>query len=147
VLHAQILPQNRRRREAGPGCWATCWRVETTDQHPFDEIRQPGVVMTAYVIAHFTIEDEVDYALYRAAFRPVFERYGGRFLAVDDNAPILEGSAKPGRTVLLAFADKETARAWYKDPEYQAIAVHRRAGTEMHILAILGERPERPPSA
>ncbi len=71
----------------------------------------------------------------------MFERYGGQILAVDDDAPMLEGSVQAGRTVLLRFEDKATARAWYDDPEYQALAAHRHQGTRTHILTIIGERP------
>jgi uncharacterized protein (DUF1330 family) len=98
--------------------------------------------MTAYAIAHFVIEDEERYQQYADAFFPIFRRYNGRFLAFDDGAPIIEGSAPPGRTVLLSFDDKETAHAWYNDPDYQEIAKHRHAGTRPVLLTIIGERPE-----
>ena len=98
--------------------------------------------MPAYVIAHFTIHDQESYGRYAEAFPPILARFNGKLVAVDDKAPILEGIAPVGRSVVLEFPDKETAYAWSNDPEYQQITKLRRAGTEPFLVTIIGDRPE-----
>ena len=98
--------------------------------------------MAAYVVAHFTIDDEDAYGRYAEAFPPVFSKYGGEIVAIDDGRPIVEGTVPTGRTVLLRFVDLDTANAWWTSPEYQAIANDRRAGTTPHLITLIGERPE-----
>ncbi len=98
--------------------------------------------MPAYVIGHFTIHDEDQYGRYTEAFFPIFERFGGKVVAFDDDAPILAGTALAGRSLLLKFPDKATAVAWYNDPEYQEIAKFRLAGTNPVLVTIIGDRPE-----
>ena len=96
--------------------------------------------MPAYVVAHFTIDDEQAYRRYAEAFARVIAPYNGEVLAADDNKPILEGEAPQGRTVILRFPDMETATAWWKSPEYQEIAEHRRAGTSPYLITIVEGR-------
>jgi uncharacterized protein (DUF1330 family) len=100
------------------------------------------VPMAAYIVGHFTIDDEEAYGRYAEAFFPVFEKYGGELVAVDDQQPIVEGTAPPGRTVILRFSDLDTAKAFWNSAEYQEIAEHRRAGTTPSIITLIGDRPE-----
>jgi uncharacterized protein (DUF1330 family) len=101
-----------------------------------------GVPMAAYIVGHFTIDDEDAYGRYAEAFFPVFDKYGGELVAVDDQQPIVEGTAPPGRTVILRFSDLDTAKAFWNSVEYQEIAEHRRAGTTPSIIPLIGDRPE-----
>jgi uncharacterized protein (DUF1330 family) len=98
--------------------------------------------MSAYAVGHFTIDDEEDYGIYANAFFSVFEKYNGELVAVDDQQPIVEGTAPPGRTVILRFPDMDTARAFWYSAEYQEIAEHRRAGTTSYVITLIGERPD-----
>ena len=98
--------------------------------------------MSAYVVAHFTIDDGDAYGRYAEAFPAVFSKYGGEVVAIDDGRPVVEGTVPTGRTVILRFTDLETANEWWSSPEYQKIAVDRRAGTTPHLITLIGERPE-----
>lgn len=93
--------------------------------------------MTAYVVAQVAIHDREPYGRYATAFMPVLQQYGGRLLASDEQPEPLEG--EDGRKlVILAFADKAAARAWADSPEYQAISVDRRAGSDAVAILVQG---------
>ncbi len=47
--------------------------------------------------------------------------YEPEVLVVDQNIEVIEGSTEDTRCVVLKFKDKETAKAWYNSPEYQAV--------------------------
>jgi uncharacterized protein (DUF1330 family) len=90
------------------------------------------------MIANFTVEDPEKYRVYEKGFFPILKKHGGEFLTYDDNNSILEGDERPeGRVVLFKFPSEKAAKAWYADPEYQALSEHRRAGTTMKFLTIV----------
>ncbi|XOV89738.1 MAG: DUF1330 domain-containing protein [Pseudomonadota bacterium] len=94
--------------------------------------------MAHYLVAQITIEDRTGYATYEAGFMAIFARYGGKLLAVDESAVVLEGKWPFTRTVLIEFADEASARAWYNSDEYQALAQHRYASSQANIVMIKG---------
>jgi len=68
--------------------------------------------MAACLVGHMTITDPEAYLRYRSAVFPILERFGGELVALDDDATVLEGELAAGRTVILGFADRETALEW-----------------------------------
>jgi uncharacterized protein (DUF1330 family) len=97
-----------------------------------------------YVIANFAIDDAATYRTYEKGFFPLLKRHGGEFLTYDDHTETLEGPApRRGRVVLFRFPSEEQARAWYADPEYQALSAHRRAGTTLEFLTMIHGLPPR----
>ena len=76
--------------------------------------------MAGYFIANYTITNQAEYQNYIAAVGPVLEAHGAENIVIDRESLPLEGQA--GRvTVVLRFATKAAAQAWYESPEYQAI--------------------------
>ncbi len=49
----------------------------------------------------------------------------------------LEGAA-PDRVVVIEFPDRAAARAWFDDPDYQAIRGLRQSVSETDILLVEG---------
>lgn len=94
--------------------------------------------MTHYIVAHIAIHDRDRYAQYEAGFMPIFEKYGGQILAVNDAPEVLEGPPDTRRLVILAFPDREAALAWAGSPEYQDIAKHRLAASDGAIVITPG---------
>lgn len=94
--------------------------------------------MTVYVLNNMTIHDMNEYKTYVRAFMPIFLQYGGTVLAVQDSPSAIEGSWNFDRTVLLSFPSREAADRWYNSNEYQAIAGHRRAGTNSNVAILDG---------
>ena len=98
----------------------------------------------AYVVANFQVHDADTYRKYEKGFFPILKRYDGEFFTFDDNTETFEGaSPRTGRMVLFKFPSADHARAWYNDPDYQALSEHRRAGTHLHFLTMLNGLPPR----
>lgn len=76
--------------------------------------------MAGYFVANYTITNQADYKQYLAAVGPVLTAHGAEAIVVDRGSELLEGSAGQV-TVVLRFATKAAARAWYESPEYEAI--------------------------
>lgn len=61
--------------------------------------------------------------------------FGGRFLVHGDRAEVLEG-AWPGDLVIIAFPDRERARAWYRSDAYRAILPLRTGNAEGDVILV-----------
>lgn len=81
--------------------------------------------MSAYFIANIAIHDEAEYQKYLERVDEVFEKFNGKYLAVDQNPEVLEGVWNYSRVVLIEFPDRKSLKAWYYSAEYQEIVLHR----------------------
>jgi uncharacterized protein (DUF1330 family) len=45
--------------------------------------------------------------------------------------------------IIFKVPSEAQARAWYADPEYQALSEHRRAGTRLEFLTMVRGLPPR----
>jgi uncharacterized protein (DUF1330 family) len=85
--------------------------------------------MAGYFVANYTITNQAEYTQYLAAVGPILKAHGAENIVIDRDSEPLEGSA--GRvTVVLRFASKAAAKAWYESAEYQAILHLRTDNTE-----------------
>ena len=83
--------------------------------------------MTTYLINHLRTPGGVPKPAaldYLELVEATFEPYGGKWLVLDAQVEVVEGSW-PGSVVLMEFPDMETAKRWYESPEYQAILSQR----------------------
>lgn len=96
--------------------------------------------MAAYVFAHVDVTNDAGFADYRAAFGPTIASFEARVLAADDAPTTLEGDWPAGRTVIIEFADVESARAWYESDAYQRASELRRASSRSSIVIVDGYR-------
>ena len=85
--------------------------------------------MAGYFIANYTITNQAGYQEYLAAVGPILAAHGAENIVIDRDSELLEGSAGPV-TVVLRFATKAAAKAWYESPEYRAIRHLRTDNTE-----------------
>ena len=90
--------------------------------------------MAGYFVANYTITNLARYKEYLAAVGPTLEAHGAERIVVDRDCELLEGSAGQV-TVVLRFATKSAAEAWYESPEYQAI-MHLRTDSSEGIGVI-----------
>jgi uncharacterized protein (DUF1330 family) len=98
----------------------------------------------AYMIANFIVHDADEYRKYEKGFFPILKRHGGGFFTYDDNPTTLEGKApREGRVVIFHFPSEQAALDWYKDPEYQALSEHRRAGTDLQFITLVHGLPPK----
>lgn len=97
-----------------------------------------------YIVGNFLVHDAQTYRIYEKGFFPILKKHGGEFITYDDNAVTFEGSKpRQGRVVMFKFPSEAAAKAWYADPDYQAISEHRRAGTELEFLTMVHGLPPR----
>ncbi|MCB1413764.1 MAG: DUF1330 domain-containing protein [Xanthobacteraceae bacterium] len=94
--------------------------------------------MTVYILAQLRFTDEAAYRRYQSRFFDVFRRFDGRFLVADERPEVLEGDWDRDKVVLMSFPDAEAARRFHESPEYQAIAVDRKAGADAIVLQVRG---------
>lgn len=94
--------------------------------------------MTVYMIAQISITDPDLYRRYQARFMEVLARYRGQLLAYDRDPAVEEGDWGHERVVLMSFPDAPAFREWADSPEYQEIAVDRKAGSTGVVLLVKG---------
>jgi len=95
--------------------------------------------MSAYMVGQLRIHDPQEYEKYLAGFLPVFERHGGKLLAVSKSeTEVIEGEWAYPRTVIMKFPSVEHAHRWHDDPDYQALAEHRRRSAETNLVLVHG---------
>jgi uncharacterized protein (DUF1330 family) len=92
--------------------------------------------MAGYFIANYTIKNHAEYKDYLAAVGPSLSGHGVENIVVDRDSELLEGSAGQV-TVVLRFATKAAAQAWYESPEYRVIRHLRTDNTEG--IAVIAE--------
>jgi uncharacterized protein (DUF1330 family) len=97
--------------------------------------------MTAYVIALVDVHDPEAYARYRAEVPAIVAAHGGRFLVRGGAQEVLEGEWPQTRTVVMAFADRAAASAFYRSDAYKAIVPLRQAASSGRILVVDGVEP------
>ena len=85
--------------------------------------------MAGYFIANYTITNPDRYQDYRAAAGPAPTAHRAGRTVIDRGCDLLEGPAGQV-TVVLRFATKAAATAWYQSPEYRAIKHLRTDSTE-----------------
>ena len=98
--------------------------------------------MPAYVV--FMRDETVNPAQfeeYSAKVGASFEGHEVKFLADYGTIETLEGDEIEG-AVILEFPNMDSARAWYRSPEYQATAQHRFQGARYRGFIIAGQHGE-----
>ena len=95
-----------------------------------------------YMMVNLHITNPATYRQYEKRFFPLLKKYGGEFITFDDAAVTMEGfSPLEGRMILWKFPSEAQARAWYADPDYQALSEHRREGTRLEFLTMVRGLP------
>jgi uncharacterized protein (DUF1330 family) len=94
--------------------------------------------MTAYGVAHLrNVAMGPQIAEYLERIDATLKPYGGKFLIHGGEVDVLEGSW-PGHVIVIQFPDRETARAWYASPAYQAILHLRTDNADSDIVLVDG---------
>ncbi len=90
-----------------------------------------------YWVGQIIVHDMQAYQAYREANAAAFAKYGAKFLIRGGEQTILEGAANP-RTVVIEFADVETAQACYDSPEYTAAKALRDPASDGNLVIVEG---------
>jgi len=75
--------------------------------------------MSAYFVLHNVVTDPALMEEYVPKAVETLKTFGAEILVVSDETRVLEGTLDYPRTVILKFASREAAMAWYESPEYQ----------------------------
>ncbi len=94
--------------------------------------------MSYYFIAQIRINDESEYQKYIDKSAEVFAKYKGKYLAVDNEPLVLEGSWNYTRTVVITFGSKSDFKAWYGSDDYQKILQHRLKAAKCDTVLVRG---------
>ena len=93
--------------------------------------------MPAYIVANYTVTNPEGYGDYPQKATETLVAHGAEVVAVDLDSQVLEGQPQPV-TVILKFASKAAAKAWYDSPEYQAIVGMRANNAKGTMVLIEG---------
>tara|TARA_B100000963_G_scaffold116519_1_gene101512 strand:- start:26 stop:337 length:312 start_codon:yes stop_codon:yes gene_type:complete len=97
-----------------------------------------------YMIANLQIHDSKRYRQYEKGFFPLLKKHNGKFITFDDNIKHIEGeNPMQGRVILFSFPSAKNADDWFKDPEYQSLSEHRRAGAITTLTRVNGMPPRK----
>lgn len=96
-----------------------------------------SMMSKAYWIVRVSVRDEARYPDYLAAAKPAFEKFGARFIVRGGAFEAMEGNARD-RNVVVEFADRATATACYRSPEYDAAKAIRQKYAEADFIIIDG---------
>lgn len=91
-----------------------------------------------YFIAQIKMEKPEVYQEYLDKADKVFNKYNGRYLAVDKKPGVLEGKWDYSRAVVIQFARKEDFDSWYYSDDYQEILKYRLEGAVCDTILVKG---------
>lgn len=84
--------------------------------------------MTIYYIGAYDIHDPAAFAAYPPGVIDLLPRYGGRVLASDTEARLVEGTRRT-MNAIIEFPSAEAALGLYHDPAYEPLKRIRQAAT------------------
>ena len=97
------------------------------------------IYMSYYFIANIKINNESEYQKYLDEVDNVFDKFNGRYLALDKNPLILEGDWNYSRTVIIEFQNKSDFDDWYYSDEYQRIFKFRINAADCDTILVKGK--------
>lgn len=95
----------------------------------------------AYMIAELTVTDAAAFQKYAPQVTATLAPFGGHYLARGGRLVVLEEKAPGDRIVVIEFPSMAAAEAFYKSPEYQAIAPLRHAAAHGPAFIVEGVAP------
>ncbi|HSN70272.1 MAG TPA: DUF1330 domain-containing protein [Steroidobacteraceae bacterium] len=96
----------------------------------------------AYLLVQGIITDREGFKAYSAALPPIYQKYGGEYLALvpAPSLDVLEGEPEHRSVVIARFPSREAVHAFWNSPEY-ARAKELRAGKGTFYVTILDGLP------
>jgi len=92
----------------------------------------------AYVVTEIEVIDKDRYEAYKQMVAPSITAYGGKFLVRGGATETLEGSWSPRRLVIVEFASKAQAKAWWGSPQYAEAKALRQATARTQMIVAEG---------
>lgn len=94
--------------------------------------------MSAYFVLHNRIRDPERMQRYIPKAIATMTSYDPEILVLDEQSQVIEGQTDLPRTIIVRFASREKAMAWYHSPEYRAVLPLRLEATEGFAVLVDG---------
>ena len=94
--------------------------------------------MSAYIVLHSVVTDPAKMQQYVPKAVETLEAHGAEALVVSEGATVLEGKPPFPRTIILKFASRDAAKAWYESPEYRKVLPLRLQATQGYAVLVDG---------
>lgn len=94
--------------------------------------------MSAYVIASVTVSDAEKYKNYMALSPTAVAAAGGKFIVRGGNLKVLEGAWANPRIVIIEYATREAAEAFYDSALYVAARAEREGAAQFNMIVVDG---------
>ena len=94
--------------------------------------------MPAYVVTEIEVIDKDRYEAYKQMVAPSIAAYGGKFLVRGGATETLEGTWSPQRFVIVEFASRAQAKAWWGSPQYAEAKALRQATARTEMIVAEG---------
>ena len=94
--------------------------------------------MSAYIVADVTVTDAQAMARYREWSTRAMQEHGAEVLVRGGEFEVLEGPWTPSRLVILRFADRAAARAFYASETYSHARRLREGAGVMRMVVVDG---------
>lgn len=96
--------------------------------------------MKFYSIAELDITDPGWVPAYVQNVTPMVERFGGRYLTRSSHVDMLEGTAMPGRVIVIVeWPSREAAQSFYESDEYRPYRESRTSGAKNTLFLVPAE--------
>ncbi|HET7792396.1 MAG TPA: DUF1330 domain-containing protein [Rhizobacter sp.] len=94
--------------------------------------------MAAYIIADVTVTDAEKMAKYREWSTRAMQEHGAEILVRGGEFEVLEGPWTPSRVIVLKFADRAKAKAFYSSETYTHARTLREGAGIMRMIVVDG---------
>lgn len=101
---------------------------------------QNAPVKPGYLVVQGVVTDREGFRAYAAALPPIYEKYGGRYLAMvpAPRIEVAEGEPENRSVVVARFASKEAAWAFWNSPEYGEAKKLREGKGRFYVMVLEG---------
>ena len=93
---------------------------------------------SAYIIAHVTVTNPVQYEEYKKWSGAAIQAHGAEVCVRGGKVEVLEGDWVPERLVILKFPDVEAAKAFHASPDYGTARSARQGAAVMRMIVVEG---------
>jgi len=91
--------------------------------------------MSAYIVVEGTVRDKEALGRYGSQAIPSIKQFGGEVLAFGP-WELISGEGTYHNGMIVRFADRDTALAWYNSPTYQALIDIRNVALDCRIRLV-----------
>ena len=95
--------------------------------------------MSVYMIIEAKeVVDKQKYSEYVRKVPSTIEKFGGKYLARGGHVTVVSGDWNPARLIVVEFTSMEKFNAWWRSPEYQAVAPLREQSAKANAIVVNG---------